>query len=133
VDQSTWAEISAAIAAAPYPVEVLPADPERAAACLAALGSRPGRGSGQWLPTAVAWSWTVVGFGCWVVDTKAFRIALAGWETEVAGVALDQGISTLPPPWTTEGKDLSVVSRQPIRLTELIALHQDMARQLGFL
>jgi hypothetical protein len=57
----------------------------------------------------------------------------SGWETEVADVGLDQGISTVPPLWTTEGKDLSVVSRKPIRLIELIAVHQDMARQVGFL
>ncbi|MGH3387725.1 MAG: DUF2625 family protein [Actinomadura sp.] len=37
VDQSAWPEVSAAMAAAPYPVEVLPADPGRASACLAAL------------------------------------------------------------------------------------------------
>ena len=56
-----------------------------------------------------------------------------GWEAEVAGVALDQGISTVPPPWTAEGKDLAVVSRRPIRLGELVEVHQEMARQLGFI
>nr|WP_305069378.1 hypothetical protein [Micromonospora sp. MP36] len=52
---------------------------------------------------------------------------------EVAGVALDRGISAWPPPWTREGKDLSVVSRKPIPLAELVSVHQDTARQLGFL
>src|SRR2546421_174107 len=38
VDQPAWDEVAAAIAAAPYPVGVLPADAARARACLAALG-----------------------------------------------------------------------------------------------
>jgi uncharacterized protein DUF2625 len=38
MDHSAWAEISAAIAAAPYPVEQLPADPDQAEASLTALG-----------------------------------------------------------------------------------------------
>ncbi|MEU8260313.1 DUF2625 family protein [Micromonospora sp. NPDC048999] len=35
--ESAWDEVAAAVAAAPYLVEVLPAEPARAAACLAAL------------------------------------------------------------------------------------------------
>ncbi len=34
--------------------------------------------------------------------------------------------------WTRDGKDLSAVSRKPIPLAELVSVHQDMARQLGF-
>jgi hypothetical protein len=56
-----------------------------------------------------------------------------GWEAEVAGVALDQGISALPPPWTREGKDLSTVSRKTVRLAELVSVHHEFARQLGSL
>jgi hypothetical protein len=37
-EQSAWAGVTAAIAAAPYPVEVLPADQQRAAACRQGLG-----------------------------------------------------------------------------------------------
>ncbi|GAB2591759.1 hypothetical protein Aab01nite_38590 [Paractinoplanes abujensis] len=56
-----------------------------------------------------------------------------GWEAEVAGVALNQGISARPPPWTRGGKDLSAASRKPIPLAELVSLHRDAARQPGFL
>lgn len=193
------------MAAAPYPAEALPADPELAAACLAALqitsrswlgavvansgglvvdrgwlrvlggghdglpdvvtGSEPGAGGlviafdvlgGQftWVsaqpgaaptvhyfgPEDLAWQDLELGYGDWLEAMLAgaltrFYAGLRwpGWETEVAGVALDHGISTLPPPWTTEGKDLSAVSRKPVRLAELVAVHQDMAHQLGFL
>ncbi|MFU8870532.1 DUF2625 family protein [Micromonospora sp. SL4-19] len=37
MDESAWGEVSAAVATAPYPVQVLPAEPARASACLAAL------------------------------------------------------------------------------------------------
>jgi Protein of unknown function DUF2625 len=133
VEQSAWSEISALVAAAPYPVEVLPADPQQAAACLAALEIA----TGSWFGAVVANS------GGLVIDHGWLRVLGAltgfyeglrwpGWEAEVASVALDQGISAWPPPWTREGKDLSAVSRKPIRLVELVSVHQDAARQLGF-
>jgi hypothetical protein len=50
VDQSAWPEVSAAMAAAPYPVRVLPADPDRVAACSAVLGVT----TRSWLGAVVA-------------------------------------------------------------------------------
>jgi hypothetical protein len=204
VEHSAWSEISALVAAAPYPVEVLPADPEQAAACLAVLeittGSWlgavvansgglvidhgwlrvlggghdglpdtaaemvPGAGrlvvafdvmGGQfaWLPAQpgarptvhyfgpedLAWQDLELGYGNWLEAMLAGALIgfyeglrWPGWEAEVASIALDQGISAWPPPWTREGKDLSAVSRKPIRLVELVSVHQDAARQLGF-
>jgi hypothetical protein len=204
VEHSAWSEISALVAAAPYPVEVLPADPEQAAACLAVLeittGSWlgavvansgglvidhgwlrvlggghdglpdtaaemvPGAGrlvvafdvmGGQfaWLPAQpgarptvhyfgpedLAWQDLELGYGNWLEAMLAGALIgfyeglrWPGWEAEVASIALDQGISAWPPPWTKEGKDLSAVSRKPIRLVELVSVHQDVARQLGF-
>ncbi|MGW3608175.1 DUF2625 family protein [Micromonospora sp. NPDC005161] len=205
MEQSAWPEISAVMAAAPYPVEVLPADPERATACLAALeittrswlgavvansgglvidhgwlrvlgGGHEGLpdvaaemharadrlvvafdvmgGQLAWLqaepgarptvhyfgPEDLAWQDLELGYGDWLHAMLAGALTgfyeglrWPGWETEVASVALDQGISALPPPWTREGKDLSAVSRKPIRLAELVSVHQEVARQLGFL
>ena len=205
VEQSAWAEISALAAAAPYPVEVLPVDPERAAACLAALeittrswlgavvansgglvidhgwlrvlgGGHdglpdvaaqriPGTGGlvvafdvlgGQfaWLqaepdlrptvhyfgPEDLAWHDLELGYGDWLEATLTGSLTgfyeglrWPGWEAEVASVALDQGIHTWPPPWSSQGKDLSVVSRKPVPLAELVAFHEDAARQLGLL
>ncbi|MET7963894.1 DUF2625 family protein [Micromonospora zamorensis] len=201
MEQSAWAEISALVAAAPYPVEVLAADPERAAACLTALevttrswlgavvansgglvidhgwlrvlggghdglpdvAAEVGRlvvafdvmgGQFAWLqaepgarptvhyfgPEDLAWQDLELGYGDWLEAMLAGSLTgfyeglrWPGWESEVASVALDQGISALPPPWTREGKDLAAVSRKPIRLAELVSVHQDAARQLGFL
>ncbi|MEU8284681.1 DUF2625 family protein [Micromonospora sp. NPDC048905] len=199
MEQSAWAEISALAAAAPYPVEVLPVNLERAAACLAALevttrswlgavvansgglvidhgwlrvlgGGHdalpdvaaemvPGTarlvvafdvmgGQFAWLqaepgvrptvhyfgPEDVAWQDLELGYGDWLEAMLAGSLTdfyeglrWPGWEVEVANVALDQGIHTLPPPWTREGKDLSVVSRKPIPLAELVSIHQMVA------
>jgi hypothetical protein len=52
-----------------------------------------------------------------------------GWQDEVHQCRLDQGISTFPPPWTTEGKDLGLVSRRAVPMMELASLHRDMARR----
>ncbi|MEU5964396.1 DUF2625 family protein [Micromonospora parva] len=205
MEQSAWSEISALVAAAPYPVEVLPADPHRAGACLAALeittrswlgavvansgglvvdhgwlrvlgGGHDGLpdvaaemvagvdrlvvafdvmgGQFAWLPAEpgarptvhyfgpedLAWQDLELGYGDWLEAMLAGAVTgfyeglrWPGWEAEVAGVALDQGISALPPPWTREGKDLSTVSRKPIRLAELVSVHEEFARQLGSL
>ncbi|OJF10410.1 DUF2625 family protein [Couchioplanes caeruleus] len=201
MEESAWTEVSALAAAAPYPVEVLSTDPERASACLTALGittrswlgavvansgglvidhgwlrvlggghdglpevaADDGRlvvafdvmgGQFAWLstepgarptvhyfgPEDLAWQDLEFGYGDWLHAMLAGAVTQfyaglrwPGWEAEVAGVALDEGISAVPPPWTREGKDLSVVSRRPIRLTELVSVQQETARQLGFL
>lgn len=206
MEESAWSEISALVEAAPYPVTVLPADAQRAAACLAALGVTtrswlgavvansggllidhgwlrvlggghdglpdaavaemvPGPGGlvvaldvmgGQFAwsqaepgvrptvhyfgPEDLAWQDLELGYGDWLeamlvgAVTRFYEgLRWPGWEAEVAGVTLDQGISALPPPWTREGKDLSAVSRKPIRLAELVSVHQEAARQLGLL
>jgi len=52
-----------------------------------------------------------------------------GWESEVAGGGLDQGINALPPPWTIEGGDLSTVSRKAIPVAELVSVQQASASQ----
>jgi hypothetical protein len=197
---SAWDEIAAALAAAPYPVEVLPADPPRAAACLQALGVSTrswlgavaatsgglvidhgwlrvlGSGHGglpgvavtedgflvvgydvlggqfAWTqaepgqaptvhyfgPEDLAWDDLELGYADWLhamiggALTQFYRgLRWPGWESEVAAVRLDQGINTLPPPWTAEGKDLATVSRRAIPLAELVSVQQDIARQLA--
>jgi uncharacterized protein DUF2625 len=203
MEQSAWAEIVPVLAAAPAPVEVLPADPQRAAACLAALGMttrswlgavvsnagglvadhgwlrvlgcgydglpdvvaatdiETGRlvvaydvmgGQFAWFkagpdatptvhyfgPDELSWQDLGLGYGDWLeamltaspaefYDTMRWP----GWETEIAALALDQGISTMPPLWTKEGKDVSRTSRRAIPLAELVSVHHDVARQLG--
>ncbi|MET7952237.1 DUF2625 family protein [Micromonospora sp. NPDC005324] len=205
MEQSAWSEISALVAAAPYPVEVLRADPQRAEACLTALdittsswlGAVVANSGGLlidhgWLrvlggghdglpdvaaeivpktgrlvvaldvmggrfawsqaepgvrptvhyfgPEDLAWQDLELGYGDWLeamltgAMTQFYEgLRWPGWETEVANVALDQGLSAWPPPWTGEGKVLSAVSRKPIQLAELVSAHQHAARRLGFL
>lgn len=54
-----------------------------------------------------------------------------GWETESEQVGGDQALSLYPPPWTKEGKDLSLVSRRAVPAHEVWAMQQDFMRQLG--
>ncbi|MEV8503340.1 DUF2625 family protein [Actinoplanes sp. NPDC051475] len=70
MEQSTWAEISTGMAAAPYPVEVLTADPERAAASLEALGVT----TKSWLGAVVANS------GGLVIDHGWLRVLGGGHD-----------------------------------------------------
>ena len=53
-----------------------------------------------------------------------------GWETEIASLTLDQGVSLVPPPFTTQGSDLSKVSRRPIPIAQLMSYLEDAARQM---
>ena len=198
--QSAWEEITAALATAPYPVEVLPADPERAAVCLRELGistrswlgavaatsggltidhgwlrvlgsghdglpgvAVPEEGppivgydvmGGQFVwasagpgasptvhyfgPEDLTWDDLELGYADWLnamiggALTRFYQgLRWPGWESEVATLALDQGINTFPPPWTVEGKDLATVSRKAIPLAELVSVQQVIASQLG--
>ncbi|MEV7231337.1 MULTISPECIES: DUF2625 family protein [Polymorphospora] len=203
MSESAWPEVSAAVAAAPYPAEVLPPDPAAAERCLTALGMSTrswlgavvahsggllvdhgwlrvlGSGSGRlpdvvteanpavgvlvvghdvlggqfaWLqpepgvpptvhyfgPDDLGWQDLEQGYADWLHavlsgSLTAFYETLRwpGWQAEVSDLLLDQGIHTWPPPCTVEGKDLGVVSRNAIPMTELVSFHHEMARQLG--
>jgi Protein of unknown function DUF2625 len=203
VDESAWPEVSAAVAAAPYPVEVLPADPGKAAACLAALeittrswlgavvartggllvdhgwlrvlGGGHGRlpdvvaesdpqagvvmvgydvmgGQFAWLPGQpgakptvhyfgpddLGWLDLEQGYAEWLNAILAGSLTRfyenlrwPGWAAEVAALALDEGITAWPPPFTVEGQDLSTALRKTVPLAELVSFYQDAARQLG--
>lgn len=200
---SAWDEVQAAIGSAPYPVEVLSADPVRAQRCVARLGVTTrswlgavtahtggllvdhgwlrvtGGGSegmpdvvaeteaadgllvighdvlgGQfaWAPTApdarptvhyfapdaLAWQNLEQGYADWLHAVLTGSLTMfyetlrwPHWEAEVSVVKPGQGIHAWPPPWTVEGKDLANVSRKVIPIGELIAFHQDTARQLS--
>ncbi|MFE9688702.1 DUF2625 family protein [Micromonospora sp. NPDC005806] len=202
MDQSAWSEVAAAVAVAPYPVEVLPADPARASGCLAALeittrswlgavvagtggllvdhGWLRVLGSGHdglpdvatesdpaglvvigydvmggqfvWAhhepgarptvhyfgPDDLDWLDLEQGYADWLYAvlsgslTRFYEnLRWPGWEAEVATLALDQGFSVFPPPFTKEGQDLSVVSRKAVPLAQAVSFYQDAARQLG--
>ncbi|MEU1688600.1 DUF2625 family protein [Micromonospora sp. NPDC005707] len=203
MDQSAWPEVAEAVAAAPYPVKVLPNDPARSSACLAALEitarswlgavvantggllvdhgwlrvlgsghgglpdvpgeSDPARGvvvigydvlGGQFVwappqpaarptvhyfgPDDLGWLDLEQGYADWLYAVLAGSLTRfydtlrwPGWETEVAALAPDLGLSAWPPPFTKEGKDLSQVSRKAVSLAEAVSFYQDAARQLG--
>ncbi|WP_433610372.1 DUF2625 family protein [Dactylosporangium sp. CA-139114] len=67
-DRSAWAEIEAAVSGSPYAVELLPADPDRAAACLHRLQV----GTTSWLGALV------YGTGGLIVDGGWLRVLGSG-------------------------------------------------------
>jgi len=89
-------------------------------------------------PDVLEWQDLERGYGDWLygvlsgVLTEFYdTLRWPGWEAEVAGLALSQGITTFPPPSTREGKYLATVARAPVPMAELIDFHHDFARQLG--
>jgi hypothetical protein len=201
MESSAWDQISAAISEAPYPVQPLPPDRERAEAVLARLGMTTrswlgavvintgvlmidhgwlrvlgGGGGGlpgvaaapetgrlvvaydvlggqfAWMPSETGapptvhyfgpdtldWHDLKRGYGEWLhamiagALTRFYQsMRWPGWEAEVAALSPDQGLSVYPPPWSTEGTDISATSRRPAPLLQVAAVHEDMARQLG--
>ncbi|HUR23883.1 MAG TPA: DUF2625 family protein [Acidimicrobiales bacterium] len=88
-------------------------------------------------PDDLAWLPLEMKFSEFVLWSLTDRLAMfyehlrwPGWEAEVAALALDQGLSLVPPPFTTQGQNLSKVSRQPIPIAELMSYWEDVAEQL---
>lgn len=54
-----------------------------------------------------------------------------GWERDIGPLGPQQGLSLHPPPFTEQGRDLALVSRRAVPLTELLAFYDDMAGQLA--
>jgi hypothetical protein len=80
-------------------------------------------------PDTLRWEDSELGYGRWLTAMiggamTGFYETLRwqGWAKEVAACRLDQAIGALPPLWTKEGKDLSVVSRRPMPMHKVIAL-----------
>ncbi|HUR24058.1 MAG TPA: DUF2625 family protein [Acidimicrobiales bacterium] len=101
-----------------------------------ALPGSPGEVS-YFAPDDLAWLPLEMKFSEFVLWSLTDRLAMfyehlrwPGWEAEIASLALDQGLSLVPPPFTTEGRDLSKVSRRPIPIVELISYWEDVAQQL---
>jgi hypothetical protein len=205
-DPSAWAEIEAAVSGSPYAIELLPADPDRAAACLhrlqvattswlGALVYRTGGliVDGGWLrvlgsghphrrladihevnelfdaaglvvaqdilggefvwrqgeardtptihyfaPDTLGWEDLTLGYTDWLfamlagaADQFYLSWRWPGWRDEVAACPFDAGLSTVPPLFSKEGRDLDSVSRRPIAMSELLSVKYDMADQLG--
>jgi hypothetical protein len=54
----------------------------------------------------------------------------AGWEAEAEALALDQGLSVYPPPFTVEGQDLHAATRAPVPHSELVGFLDEAALQI---
>lgn len=100
------------------------------------LGINPGRVC-YWAPDSLSWEDTGLGHGAFVhaflsgAATDFYKdLRWPGFADEVAALALDQGLSLWPPPFTVEGKDLATVSRRPVPFVELLVFYDDAAAQL---
>ena len=54
-----------------------------------------------------------------------------GWQDEVAGCPLDAGLSTVPPLFAAEGRDVADTDRRPIPMAALVTGLHDAADRLG--
>jgi hypothetical protein len=106
----------------------------------AAVG-RPGR-SGDlcyFAPDTLSWEPMGMGHGAWLswlvsgsLDTFYEGLRWPGWREDVAGLALDQGISVVPFLWSGEAEDdIAASSRAPVPIAELDALHEEFRRQFS--
>lgn len=85
----------------------------------------------EWEPLHLSYT----GFLRWVLtdSLNAFYAPLRwpGWEQEVAALGGDQGFSISPFLWLREGGPVGARSRRAVPITELWALHRDLARQIN--
>lgn len=60
------------------------------------------------------------------------KLRWPGWQDEVAALGPGQGFSVYPVLWSLEGRaDLAANSRKVVPLNELVAFHEETARQLA--
>jgi hypothetical protein len=102
-----------------------------------------GHASGQptihyFAPDTLRWENLGLGYAEWLyamlggaIDRFYLSWRWPGWQDEVAECPLDAGLSTYPPLYSKEGKDLAESSRRPIPMTELVRVLHDFADQLG--
>lgn len=88
-------------------------------------------------PDELAWIGMEMGHAEFILWTLTDRLAQfnehlrwEGWERETATLALDQGISVYPFPFTEQGKDLNQVSRRPVPIHELLDIWEHLAAEL---
>ena len=101
------------------------------------LGVAPGQVC-HFAPDSLRWEGLEVGHGEFVHAMVSGAVAQfydgmrwPGWQDECAGLALHEGFSLWPPPFSREGADVTTVSRQRVPVTELFALYDDAARQVA--
>ncbi len=72
--------------------------------------------------------WALAGAG---LDDFYASLRWPGWVERVAGVALDQGLSTFPPPFTEEGRDLAATTLREVPFVELLSWHDELREQIA--
>lgn len=89
-------------------------------------------------PDALAWIPLGMGYGAFVDWTMTDHFTTfnedlrwPGWQDEVRSLAITEGIGLFPFPFFREGRDLSLVSRRPVPIDELLTLWHDLAEQLS--
>jgi hypothetical protein len=105
-------------------------------------GGLPGEGGKvcYWGPDTLEWTplgITHTGFVEWALCGMLAQfyndLRWPGWEAEVAAVPADQGLACYPFLFSAEGRDIADALRCPAPFDELLVLHDDLARQVGYL
>ncbi|WP_369045388.1 DUF2625 family protein [Sinomonas sp. P10A9] len=91
-----------------------------------------------WGPDTLAWSPLGVGHSAfirWALGGglsdfyRDFR--WPGWETQVAAMPIEDGISVYPFLWTEQGRNIDSSSRRAVPFTEILELNQKFAREVA--
>jgi hypothetical protein len=89
-------------------------------------------------PDTLSWEDLRLGYTDWLygmlggaLDQFYLSWRWPGWQDEVAECPLDAGLSTYPPLFAKDARDVADASRQPVPMTELVSVLHDYADRLG--
>jgi hypothetical protein len=139
-DLARWNGLGARPLVAPLPGALLVGH-DAVGGFFALDGGGLGEGKGEvfyFAPDSLDWEALDLGYSAWVEAMLggAMRDFYAdlrwdGWESEVAALGPDQGMSIAPPLWTRESRPIAQASRRAVPIEQLWHLQQDVRRQLG--
>jgi hypothetical protein len=104
-------------------------------------GGGLGIGAGQvcyFAPDTLRWEGLGLGHGSFVswacsppMTDFYSDLRWAGWKSECEALSLGQGLSIYPPLFSGQAADIAKCGRAPVPVSELFALHKEMAGQLA--
>jgi hypothetical protein len=88
-------------------------------------------------PDTLEWEPTGLGYSAFIQWASTLRLGefyrdwrWPRWEDEVAALPVSHGLSTYPPMFTAEGRDVLAVARKAVPLVELVRMLDDVAPQV---